>query len=97
MDYYIYYKSKVEDADNIMASFDRLKNLVLQKIQIDMHLQRRPLEDQGLFTWMEIYRDIPEQFDVLLKSAVDESDITRFIAGNRHVELFITPCRAPAV
>lgn len=52
-------------------------------------LQKRPIANNGLITWMEIYQDIPENFEEILSVAVAHSDIALFITGERRLEYFI--------
>lgn len=88
MDCYVYYKAKVEHEREIIACFQRLCSL-LEKHGIAPLLQRRPESKDLLHTWMEIYSEVPSNFDAIIGSSVVESGLMDFVIGTRHSERFI--------
>lgn len=91
--YYIYYKSSVDNGPQVIASFAQLKQLLTtsasMQIANTMQLQRRPQVVDGCITWMEIYLDTPTDFASILSAAVDQCDLARHIIGERHSEVFV--------
>lgn len=88
MDCYVYYKANVEHEREIIACFQRLCSL-LEKHGIAPLLQRRPESKDLLHTWMEIYSEVPSNFDAIIGSSVVESGLMDFVIGTRHSERFI--------
>ncbi len=89
MDYYIYYKSKEEHTEQILTGVKQVKNLLASDMHSPVQLQRRPMAQDGLITWMEIYREVPENFGVLIDAAVAQTDLQNWIVGTRHNEYFL--------
>ena len=89
MDCYIYYKSKEADANNIIKAFAQLRILMSPHLTSNIELQRRPKTTEGQITWMEIYRDIPENFEELLSDATSQCEIEKCINSERHAEYFL--------
>jgi hypothetical protein len=52
-------------------------------------LKRRPQEKDNRHTWMEVYRNIPENFDTILERAVIQAGLKTLIDGERHIEHFL--------
>lgn len=88
MDCYVYYKAKVEYEREIITCFQRLCSL-LENHGITPRLQRRPESKDSLHTWMEIYSEVPSNFDAIIESNVIESGLMEFVIGARHAERFI--------
>lgn len=89
MDCYIYYKSKQEHAIDIRHCVELLRTDLRDKMLHQVQLQRRPASTNGLITWMEIYREVPEDFESILTMAVSQCGIQTFIQGERRLEYFI--------
>jgi len=91
---YIYYQAKIENQDQILGQVSRLQAALKRDHPLIAGLQRRPEEQQGLHTWMEIYRHIPRNFETLLTTAIQETKLLSLIEGSRHLEYFmeIIPC-----
>lgn len=89
MDCYIYYKSKEADAHNIIKAFAQLRSLMSPHLTSNIELQRRPKTTEGQITWMEIYRDIPENFETFLSNAISQCEIVKSISSERHAEYFL--------
>ncbi len=89
MDCYIYYKSKEEHTEQILAGVRQVKNLLTSDMHSPVQLQRRPMAQDGLITWMEIYRDVPDDFDTRINAVLNDSDLKLWIVGDRHQEYFL--------
>lgn len=87
MDCYIYYKAASEHAQQVQSCFARLQSNLLN-LAIAPRLQRRPQASNSLHTWMEIYQDIPENFEPILAVAVSASGILDVLASDRRLEYF---------
>lgn len=90
MDCYIYYKSKIEHATEICRSVELLHTGLAGKLDYLPRLQRRPEPSNGLITWMEIYQDVPQDFEQILCVAVTQSGIQKLINGERRLEYFMS-------
>lgn len=88
MDYYIYYKSKEEDAHLVIACVQQLALLIAPHLNTKIQLQRRPQAVDGIVTWMEIYPDAPQHFERILSDAVNQSELSKYIVSERHIECF---------
>lgn len=89
MDCYIYYKTEARFESQVFQQQTELSAMLRRNGQPRMHLQRRPEVNQGLHTWMEIYRQIPEGFETDLNRLVQHSELMTLIHGERHVEYFM--------
>lgn len=88
MDCYIYYKTATRFESQVLQHQTKLSEMLQRCGQPDMHLQRRLEVKDGLHTWMEIYRQIPEGFESDLNRLVQCSGLIPLIHGERHVEYF---------
>jgi hypothetical protein len=89
MDCYIYYKSELDHAEQIPQCVELLRVDLMSKMLHPVRLQRRPVSDNGIITWMEIYHDVPADFEQTLNSAVTKCGIQAFIRGERRLEYFM--------
>jgi hypothetical protein len=98
MDCYIYFKALAEHEAQVTHEVYVLQQ-DLQQHGIKGSLQRRPeiekkLEGNvacGLHTWMEVYRQIPDNFSQLIADCLSQRPALRqLITGDRHMEFFIT-------
>lgn len=89
MDCYVYYKSTVDHAIAIRHCVEVMCVQLSHQLDHLPRLQRRPAVNNGLITWMEIYCDVPENFEDILTAAVMHSGITSLITGERRLEYFI--------
>lgn len=89
MDCYVYFKAEVRHRQQVILQVSRLISQIRQLHGITGMLQCRPQASQGLQTWMEVYRDVPEDFSAYLHSAVDATDLAGLIHGERHHEYFM--------
>ena len=88
MDCYVYYKSAQEQEPQIVRQVRILNDCLNAQMNIDLQLQRRPGVDDGMITWMEIYRNVPPEFDGALGAALKQTEIMALIQGERHAEYF---------
>jgi hypothetical protein len=88
MDCYIYYKAPIEHAKQIQDCFAYLQDHLLMLVR-KPQLQRRPEASNSLDTWMEIYRDIPGNFEEIIAEATKKSGIYKVLVGERRLEYFI--------
>ena len=96
MDCYIYYKAKVENARQIQVCANRLQHYVVENLwassdfaMIAPQLQRRPEALDGVHTWMEVYKNVPAQFEQIVRDAAIASGILELVIGERRLEYFI--------
>ncbi|MBC3930328.1 DUF4936 family protein [Undibacterium curvum] len=93
MDCYIYFKMPDAKAVAVIAEVallqQRLRALSPELQQTGMALQRRPDLKQGLITWMEIYREVPDNFEAQLRSALQHVDFPELQYAERHAEYFV--------
>jgi hypothetical protein len=94
MDLYIYYKVGAEAAGELAVRVGALQAALAASHGVAASLKRRPGEQDGLQTWMEVYADVPDGFDAALLQAVSGSGVDTLITGQRHTEIFvdIPPC-----
>lgn len=91
MDCYIYYKSAANNCQHILACAAQLQQLlVLQRVEA-FRLQQRPVKpiSGDVVTWMEIYRDIPPDFETILAQVLAQTSMQEWIIGERRMEYFI--------
>lgn len=96
MDCYIYYKASVQNARQVQVSAQRLQHYVVENLWASSDfamtpplLQRRPEASDGVHTWMEVYKDIPAQFEQVVSDAAVASGILDYIVGDRRIEYFM--------
>lgn len=98
MDLYIYYRVERARADALFGKIKGVQAMLQARLGIAGALKRRPGEQNGLQTWMEIYQDIlpsgAQEFTQTLARALDDSGASALISGERHVEQFedVAPC-----
>ncbi|MES2538811.1 MAG: DUF4936 family protein [Pseudomonadota bacterium] len=94
MDLYIYYRVPGAQAARLQAAIGTLQARIVREHGVAAGLKRRPGEQDGKQTWMEIYQAIPEGFEAVLAQRVLEADLASMIDGERHTEHFLdlNPC-----
>ncbi|WP_050462580.1 DUF4936 family protein [Herbaspirillum autotrophicum] len=94
MDLYIYYRVCGAQADALQQQVGRMQATLSQAYKVATGLKRRPEEKDGCHTWMEVYLDTPEQFEIALQQHVLAADLAALIDGPRHIERFldVSPC-----
>jgi hypothetical protein len=88
-DLYIYYRVRCENAQQLQQRASAMQAYILSKDGIVAELKRRPAQKDGLHTWMEVYRDVPEGFDMMLEDALTRAELTPLIEGERNTEYFL--------
>lgn len=89
MDLYVYYRVQVADAAVFLTKITEMQDNLSREYGIRTALKRRPEEQDGLHTWMEVYLEVAEDFEATLEQAVASSQLPTMIAGKRHVEHFL--------
>lgn len=89
MDFFVYYKVRAENVDNLLPRVSALLSEAFQVFAVKTRLMRRPEEEGGIQTWMEIYHEVPGDFDIWLRSHCETHDVSPFTDGQRHVERFV--------
>lgn len=89
MDLFIYYKVGADAAVELARRVAALQAALASSQHVRVALKRRPGEQDGLQTWMEVYADVPAGFDAALAQAVSGSGIDGLITGRRHTETFV--------
>jgi hypothetical protein len=89
LDCYIYFKTAQEHAPAVLAQVTKIQKILIEQLNIRMQLQRRPEAMDGLYTWMEVYRQIPSDFEASLSAIVNQSSLMPLIQGERHAEYFM--------
>jgi hypothetical protein len=94
MDLYIYYRVPLGNASLLQQQVAAIQMQLSQQYKIATELKRRPQENDGMHTWMEVYLDVPEGFESALKAAIANHQLDALIDGPRHTEHFLdfSPC-----
>ena len=88
MDLYIYYQVPAEQAEQLQTQVSAMQQALHTKFSVATELKRRPEESQGRQTWMEIYKNVPDQFAEALSSAVKAAG-SPLADTDRHTETFV--------
>ncbi len=89
MDLYIYYRVRNENGEALRTRAQAMQQRLSRQYGIVTGLKRRPVEKQGLQTWMEIYQAVPADFEAQLEHAVAQAGLADLIDGTRHTEHFL--------
>ena len=89
MDLYIYYKVDPGAAADLAERVTAMQAALRSSHHVAAALRRRPGEQDGRQTWMEVYPAVPSGFDAALAQSVGESGIAALISGPRHTEIFV--------
>jgi hypothetical protein len=89
MDLYIYYRIRREHAGELRSHVGAMQRWLAQEYGIVTALKRRPEEQDGMQTWMEIYQAVPDGFAILLERAVAQAGLAAWIEGQRNTEYFL--------
>ena len=89
MDCYVYYKTAQEHQSLLLCQAERMSEILLAQTGITFLLQRRPDVTDGLVTWMEVYRQVPDDFEILLMKIISQTEMMPLIKGERYVEYFV--------
>ena len=89
MDFYVYYKLGPAAAAELASKVRSLQRQLAADHGVGTALKRRPGEQNGKQTWMEVYSGAPAGFDAVLARAVRDSGIEALAEGGRHTEIFV--------
>lgn len=93
MDLYIYYRAQAADAALVQGKVTAMQDSLARQYAISTALKRRPAEQDGMHTWMEVYLavadDAAEDFAAALEVAVAANQLPSLIDGKRHTEQFL--------
>lgn len=89
MDLYVYYKVDPAAAPDLAARVQAMQAGLRLDFKVAATLRRRPGEQDGRQTWMEVYPDVAPGFDAALSQAVAEQGVAALIGGPRHTEIFV--------
>lgn len=94
MDLYVYYRVQAEQAASLQARVDAMQRRLAEEHGVLASLKYRPDSKDGRQTWMEVYLDVPADFDMLLAQAMAAMELGPLIDGERHTESFLDflPC-----
>ncbi len=88
MDCYIYYQTAEVHAPEVLVQLGQIKQSLAGELGVGLQLQRRTEATEGMLTWMEIYRQIPNGFEACLSGILSQSSLMPLIHGTRHAEYF---------
>ena len=88
MDLYIYYKVRGEHAALLGPRVRAMQAALCARHGNSGQLKRRPDEQDGRQTWMEVYPDSGAGFAAALALAVNDAALGQWIDGPRHTEVF---------
>jgi len=93
MDCYIYYRVDVLHQQHVITQALAMQAQITARTGLVSAVKRRPSAANGLHTWMEVYRDIPDDlvqdFELQLQAALAQTDLSKLIQGERHCEYFV--------
>jgi len=94
MDLYIYYRVLLDNSEQLLKQATAMQAQLSQQYKVATELKRRPQEADGMHTWMEVYLDVPDGFESVLKQRIAGNQLDALIAGPRHTEHFLdfSPC-----
>ena len=85
MQLYVYYQAAAADAARLQQEVGRMQ----AGLGVPARLCRRPLEQDGQHTWMEVYPSAAAGFEERLAAAVQAAGLANIISGERHAEHFV--------
>ncbi len=88
MDLYIYYKVACTHAAALQVAVGNMQAALAEAHGVACELNRRPHEQDGWHTWMEVYRAVPAGFEAALNQALQGFSLADLIDGTRHAEYF---------
>ena len=90
MDIFVYYRVHSEHTAPLMSAIFNMQNQLKTHYAIQISLKRRSdqADQKDYATWMETYQNIPVGFLESLHEAVSKANISAYIEGERHIEVF---------
>lgn len=90
MDIFVYYRVHPEHKELLLNAIFNMQNQLKTHYAIETSLKRRSdqADQKEYATWMETYQNVPVGFIDILKQAVTTADISAYIKGERHIEVF---------
>lgn len=89
MDLYIYYRVASANGQELCGRVVAMQRSLSHDYGIVGSLKRRPEEQDGQQTWMEVYQAVPDGFETALERAIAQAGLTYLIDGPRHTEYFV--------
>ncbi len=89
MDRYVYYRVPVSQAGVLRQRVLHMHELMQRQTGVQCQLMRRVQRSDETHTWMEVYKDLPADFDAVLQRFELEAGLAELIVGARHVDDFI--------
>lgn len=89
MDFYVYYKVAPDTAAALAPRVKQVQQQLAASHGVTTALKRRPGQQNGMQTWMEVYTGAAPNFAAVLEQAVQQSGIAAYAMGDRHTELFM--------
>lgn len=86
---YIYYRVPSDQAQALRIRVMKMQDNLARECGIVAAIKRRPEEENGYQTWMEIYFAVEKDFGAILERAVHAAELNSLISGERHTELFL--------
>ena len=90
MDIFVYYRVHTEHTEPLMSAIFNMQNQLKTHYAIQTSLKRRSdqADQKDYTTWMETYQNVPAGFLESLQEAVSKANISAYIEGERHIEVF---------
>lgn len=94
MDLYIYYRVRLDNSTQLQQQATAMQAQLSQQYKVATELKRRPQDTDGMHTWMEVYLDVPDGFESVIKQSIAANRLETLIDGPRHTEHFLdfSPC-----
>ncbi|MDB5839200.1 MAG: hypothetical protein JWQ23_1152 [Herminiimonas sp.] len=89
MDMYVYYRVPVGQAALLYERAAVMQAALAREFGVGAGLKRRPEEEHGRYTFMEVYPAVADDFGGALNDAVARAGLMNLIDGERHVEYFV--------
>ena len=89
MDFYVYYKVAPDAAAALAPRVKQFQQQLAASHGVTTALKRRPGQQNGMQTWMEVYTGALPDFASVLEQAVQQSGIAAYAMGGRHTEIFM--------
>ena len=90
MDIFVYYRVHPEHTKLLLNAIFNMQNQLKTHYAIETSLKRRSdqADQKDYATWMETYQNVSVGFIETLHQAVSKANISAYIEGERHIEVF---------